>query len=88
MEDFLRFEGQNEIDFLQRFSDRDSCYAYLAHYKWKDGFEFERPQVGLNGDISYVINELEVKLNPNGIVLWNTYFGGVGEEITLSDMVI
>lgn len=34
--------------------------------EWKDGFEFERPQVGLNGDISYVINELEVKLNPNG----------------------
>lgn len=34
--------------------------------EWIDGFEFERPQVGANGDISYVINELEVKLNPNG----------------------
>jgi transposase-like protein len=38
MEDFLRFEGQNEIDFLNRFSDKDACNAYLAHYKWKDGF--------------------------------------------------
>lgn len=34
--------------------------------EWKDGFEFERPQVGANGEISYIINELEVKLNPNG----------------------
>ena len=39
MEDFLRFEGQNEIDFLNRFGDRDSCYSYLAHYKWQNGFE-------------------------------------------------
>jgi transposase-like protein len=39
MGDFLRFEGQNEIDFLNRFGDKDSCFAYLAHYKWKDGFK-------------------------------------------------
>ena len=33
---------------------------------WKDGFEFERPEVGANGEINYVVNELEVELNPNG----------------------
>lgn len=38
MEIFSKFEGQNEIDFLRKFSDKDSCYSYLAHYKWKDGF--------------------------------------------------
>lgn len=34
--------------------------------EWKDGFEFERPKVAANGDIDYVINGLEVKLNPHG----------------------
>lgn len=38
MDIFSRFEGQSEIEFLRRFSDRDSCYSYLAHHKWKDGF--------------------------------------------------
>ncbi len=38
MDIFKRFEGQNEVDFLRRFCDRDSCYSYLAHHKWKDGF--------------------------------------------------
>ncbi len=38
MDNFLKFERQNEIDFLKEFGDKDSCYAYLAHYKWKDGF--------------------------------------------------
>lgn len=38
MEGFFMFEGQNEIEFSNRFNKKDSCYAYLAHYKWKDGF--------------------------------------------------
>lgn len=38
MDIFSKFEGQNEIDFLRRFSDKDSCYSYLAHHKWKNGF--------------------------------------------------
>lgn len=38
MDNFLKFEGQNEIEFLQRFKDKESCYAYLAHYKWQNGF--------------------------------------------------
>jgi len=33
---------------------------------WKDGFEFERPIVGADGTIDYVINELVVELNPTG----------------------
>jgi len=34
--------------------------------EWKDGFEFERPVVKDNGEIEYVINELEWKPNPKG----------------------
>jgi len=34
--------------------------------EWKDGFEFERAIVKDNGDIEYVINELEWKPNPKG----------------------
>lgn len=33
---------------------------------WKDGFEFERPIVKENGDIEYVINDIEWKSSPNG----------------------
>lgn len=40
MDIFVRFKGQYEVDFLRRFCDRDSCYSYLAHHKWKDGFVF------------------------------------------------
>lgn len=38
MEDFFKFEGQNEIEFRDRFYDKDTCYAYLANYKWANGF--------------------------------------------------
>lgn len=38
MKDFTIFEGQNEIEFHARFSDSDSCLAYLAHKKWASGF--------------------------------------------------
>ena len=38
MEGFIKFVGQNEIDFLKRFSSRDICLAHLAHYKWSNGF--------------------------------------------------
>jgi hypothetical protein len=34
--------------------------------EWKDGFEFERPIVKENGEIEYVINEIEWKPNPKG----------------------
>jgi len=33
---------------------------------WKDGYEFERPVVKPNGDIEYVLNQIEWKPNPNG----------------------
>ena len=39
MEGFEIFTGQNELEFIKRFSDKDSCYAYLAHHKWSNGFE-------------------------------------------------
>ena len=38
MDNFINFEGQNELDFVKRFSDEDSCYSHLAHYKWSKGF--------------------------------------------------
>ncbi len=38
MENFTTFEGQNEFDFLNKFSDEASCFAHLAHYKWAEGF--------------------------------------------------
>lgn len=33
---------------------------------WRDGYEFERPVVKPNGDIDYILNEVEWKPNPNG----------------------
>lgn len=38
MVDILKFEGQNEIEFLKKFSDKDSCLSHLAFYKWSNGF--------------------------------------------------
>ena len=38
MESFIKFEGQNEIEFLERFSDEKACFAYLAQHKWANGF--------------------------------------------------
>ena len=38
MEEFIKFEGQNEMEFLKRFADKNVCYAHLAHYKWSEGF--------------------------------------------------
>ena len=32
------FKGQNIIDFGKAFPNDDSCQAYLAQLKWKDGF--------------------------------------------------
>lgn len=32
MEGFEIFEEQNELEFIIRFSDKDICYAYLAHH--------------------------------------------------------
>lgn len=32
------FRGQNILDFGKVFPDDDSCHAYLADLKWKDGF--------------------------------------------------
>ena len=39
MEEFLSFRGQNEIDFLKQFHNKEACLAYLAHHKWANGFE-------------------------------------------------
>jgi len=33
---------------------------------WKDGFEFERPVVKENGEVDYILNEVEWKSSPNG----------------------
>jgi len=33
---------------------------------WKDGYEFERPGEEINGEIEYVLNEIEWRPNPNG----------------------
>lgn len=38
MENFTLFEGQNEIEFLERFSTQAACFEYLAHHKWSSGF--------------------------------------------------
>jgi len=38
-ETFSIFKGQNEIEFLKTFSDKETCYSYLAHHKWKSGFQ-------------------------------------------------
>ena len=39
MEDLLKFEGQNEMKFIARFSKSEECYAHLYHYKWSNGFK-------------------------------------------------
>ena len=33
-----RFEGQNLLNFIKELPDDESCKAYLAKIKWKDGF--------------------------------------------------
>jgi transposase-like protein len=38
MDLFTKFEGENELEFHKRFSDKSVCYAHLAHYKWSEGF--------------------------------------------------
>ena len=32
------FEGQNEIEFIKKFSDESTCLSLLADYKWSAGF--------------------------------------------------
>lgn len=39
MEYFLSFKGQNEIEFLKQFHDKETCLSYLADRKWANGFE-------------------------------------------------
>ena len=34
----IKFEGQSEIMFLERFSTEVACKDYLYHYKWSTGF--------------------------------------------------
>ena len=38
MEVFEDFKGQNLFEFMERFPDDESCKAYLAEYKWNEGF--------------------------------------------------
>ncbi len=35
---YIQFRGENEMEFLRTFHDKDSCYSYLAHHKWNAGF--------------------------------------------------
>ena len=37
-----------------------------GNLEWKDGYEFERPVVKDNGEIEYILNDIEWKPNPNG----------------------
>ena len=39
MEGFEIFKGQDELEFIKRFSGKDSCHSYLAHHKQANGFE-------------------------------------------------
>jgi transposase-like protein len=39
MEGIISFKGQNEIEFLKQFHNKESCFSYLAHHKWANGFE-------------------------------------------------
>lgn len=32
------FQGQNLLEFAERFKTDEDCMDYLAHFKWKDGF--------------------------------------------------
>jgi transposase-like protein len=32
------FQGQNLLEFADRFKTDEDCLEYLAHFKWKDGF--------------------------------------------------
>ncbi len=34
----LDFQGQNILEFTERFKDEESCLSYLANLKWQDGF--------------------------------------------------
>ncbi len=36
------FQEMNILEFIDKFKDEDSCKAYLAEYKWKDGFSCPR----------------------------------------------
>ena len=38
----------------------------MGNLEWKDGYEFERPVVKDNGEIEYILNDIEWKPNPNG----------------------
>jgi transposase-like protein len=33
------FRGENELEFIERFGEEDSCFEYLYKYKWSNGFE-------------------------------------------------
>ena len=41
-------------------------HTEFGNLEWKDGFEFERPVVKGNGEIEYVLNEVEWIPNPKG----------------------
>ncbi len=33
------FEGQNILEFTDRFKDDKACLSYLAEVKWADGYQ-------------------------------------------------
>jgi transposase-like protein len=33
------FQGQDILEFAERFNSNESCIEYLAHFKWKDGYK-------------------------------------------------
>lgn len=38
MDLFIKFDGENELEFHKKFSEKSVCLAHLAHYKWSEGF--------------------------------------------------
>ena len=32
------FQGQNLLEFADRFKTDEDCIEYLAHFKWKGGY--------------------------------------------------
>jgi len=38
----MKFEGENILEFTDRFPDDHSCLAYLSEQKWADGYKMQK----------------------------------------------
>ena len=38
----MKFEGENILEFTDRFPDDHSCLAYLSEQKWADGYKCKK----------------------------------------------